>query len=122
MAGMIKKSFDSPEEVRPFEQGSGKLELVNLDGGPVGRATFEPGWRWSEHVGPGLGLDRCPVEHVGFVVSGRATAAFEDGRIVELRAGEAFHIPAVPHDSWVIGDEPYVSVHLVGAEHYATGE
>ena len=43
MSGIIKKSFDSPEEVRPFEEGSGQLELVNLDSGPVGRATFHPG-------------------------------------------------------------------------------
>jgi len=54
------------------------------------------------------------------VLSGAATAAFDDGRVVELRAGQAFHIPAVPHDSWVIGDEPYVSLHFLGAERYAT--
>jgi quercetin dioxygenase-like cupin family protein len=54
------------------------------------------------------------------VLSGTATAAFDDGRVVELRAGQAFHIPAVPHDSWVIGDEPYVSLHFLGAENYAT--
>ncbi len=52
MAGMIQRSFDSPEEVRPFEEGSGQLELINLDGVPVGRATFKPGWQWSKHVKP----------------------------------------------------------------------
>jgi hypothetical protein len=52
MAGLIRMSLDSPEEVRPFAGDSGQLELVNLDGGPVGRATFKPGWRWSEHVKP----------------------------------------------------------------------
>jgi len=53
------------------------------------------------------------------VLSGAATAAFDDGRVVELRAGELFHIPPIPHDSWVIGDEPYVSLHFLGAEKYA---
>jgi hypothetical protein len=70
-------------------------------------------------VGPSLGLTRCPIEHVGLVLSGAATAAFADGTVVELRARELFYVPPTPHDSWVIGDEPYVSLHLLGAEHYA---
>ena len=45
MAGLIRMSLDAPEEVRPFEGDSGQLELVNLDAGPVGRATFKPGWQ-----------------------------------------------------------------------------
>lgn len=76
----------------------------------MGRTTYEPGWRWSEHVGPGVGATRCPVEHVGLVLTGTATAAYDDGRVVELRAGDLFHIPPVPHDSWVVGNEPYVSL------------
>jgi len=85
----------------------------------IGRATYEPGWKWSEHVGPSVGATRCNVEHVGLVLSGAATAAFDDGRIVELHAGELFYIPPIPHDSWVISDEPYVSLHFLGADHYA---
>ena len=85
----------------------------------MGRATYEPGWRWSQHVGPATGATRCSVEHVGLVVSGVATVAFEDGRVIEMRPGQLFHVPAVPHDSWVVGDEPYVSLHLMGAAHYA---
>jgi len=119
-ADVILKRFDEPDEVR--EMPLGRFELITLGGRSIGRATYQPGWRWSEHVGPGLGQERCPVEHVGLVISGTATAAFADGRIVELRAGEAFYIPPVPHDSWVVGDEPYVSLHLVGAEHYAADE
>jgi len=65
-----------------------------------------------------LGATRCNVERVGLVLSGAATAAFDDGRVVELRAGELFYIPPVPHDSWVIGDQPYVSLHFLGADHY----
>jgi quercetin dioxygenase-like cupin family protein len=70
-------------------------------------------------VGPGLGKTRCDVEHIGLVVSGTATAAFADGRVVELRTGDLFYIPPEPHDSWVVGDEPYVSIHFLGAGDYA---
>ena len=114
---VVLKRFDAPDEVRHMVKG--RFELVTLHGMTIGRATYEPGWRWSEHVGPGVGAARCSVEHVGLVVSGTATAAFADGTVVELRAGELFYIPPVPHDSWVVGDEPYVSLHFLGADQYA---
>ena len=114
---VIFRRFDTPDEVRRMTKG--RFEIVRLGGIAIGRATYEPGWRWSEHVGPGVGATRCNVAHVGLVLSGTATAAFDDGRVVELRAGELFHIPPIPHDSWVVGDEPYVSLHFLGAEHYA---
>ncbi|HEX7793529.1 MAG TPA: cupin domain-containing protein [Vicinamibacterales bacterium] len=114
---VILKRFDAPDEVRTLAKG--KFEIVRLGGMTIGRATYEPGWKWSLHVGPTVGATRCEVEHVGLVVSGTATAAFDDGRVFELRAGELFYIPPVPHDSWVIGNEPYVSLHFVGAEKYA---
>jgi quercetin dioxygenase-like cupin family protein len=117
MIEVVLRRFEQPDEVREFAKG--KLEVVHLGGLTIGRATYEPGWRWSEHVGPLTGASRCTVEHVGLVVSGTATAAFEDGHVVELRAGNLFHIPAEPHDSWVVGDEPYVSLHFLGAESYA---
>jgi hypothetical protein len=114
---VILKRFESPDEVREFKKG--RFDIVRLGGVTIGRATYEPGWKWSVHVGPGIGATRCSVEHVGMVLSGVATAAFDDGRVVELRAGNLFHIPAVPHDSWVVGGDPYVSLHFLGAEHYA---
>jgi len=117
---VILKRFDSPDEVRAMEKG--KFELVHIGGMTIGRATYEPGWKWSEHLGPTVGATRCHVEHVGLVLSGAATAAFDDGRVVELHAGELFHIPPIPHDSWVIGDEPYVSLHFLGTDHYAKSE
>jgi hypothetical protein len=117
MIDVVLKCFDEPDEVREFTKG--KLELVQIGGLTIGRATYEPGWRWSEHVGLSTGATRCTVEHVGLVVAGTATAAFDDGNVVELRAGNLFHIPAEPHDSWVVGDEPYVSLHFLGAETYA---
>jgi quercetin dioxygenase-like cupin family protein len=115
--GVVLRQFESPDETRTFPLGT--FELVHIGGTTIGRATYQPGWRWSQHVGPSLGLTRCPVAHVGLVLSGRATAAFDDGTVVELPAGRLFSIPATPHDSWVIGNEPYVSLHFLGAEHYA---
>ncbi len=117
MLEVIRKTFERPDEVR--EMAKGRFEIVRLGGLTIGRATYQPGWKWSEHVGPTVGATRCSVEHVGLVLSGAATAAFDDGRVVELAAGQLFHIPAVPHDSWVIGGEPYVSLHFLGAENYA---
>jgi hypothetical protein len=86
----------------------------------IGRASYEPGWKWSEHVSPLAGTALCEVEHVGMVLAGRAMAAMKDGTEVELAAGSLFYIPPVDHDSWVIGDEPYVSLHFLGADQYAT--
>jgi quercetin dioxygenase-like cupin family protein len=114
---VILKRFEKSDEVRQMIKG--RFELVHIGGLTIGRATYEPGWRWSEHVGRAIGQSRCNVEHVGLVVSGTATAAFADGRVIELRAGELFYIPPEPHDSWVVGDQPYVSLHFLGAEHYA---
>jgi len=113
---VVLKRFEQPDEVRTFEKG--KFEIVQIAGMTIGRATYEPGWRWSLHVGPAIGASSCSVEHVGIVVSGCATAAMDDGTITELRSGDVFHI-APGHDSWVVGDEPYVSLHFFGADRYA---
>jgi hypothetical protein len=117
MNDVILKRFERPDETRTMEKG--KFEIVRIGGLTIGRATYQPGWKWSDHVGPTVGATRCHVEHVGLVLSGTATAALEDGRVIELRAGELFYIPPVPHDSWVIGNEPYVSLHFLGADNYA---
>lgn len=114
---VILKRFETPDETRVFEKG--RFEIVHLGGMTIGRATYEAGWKWSVHVGPSAGTSRCHVEHVGLVVSGVAAVAFDDGRVIELRAGNLFYVPLVPHDSWVVGNEPYVSLHFLGAEHYA---
>jgi mannose-6-phosphate isomerase-like protein (cupin superfamily) len=113
---VILKQFERPDEIRNFDKG--KFEIVNIGGVTVGRATYQPGWKWSLHVGAATGSKSCSVEHVGMVVSGRATAAMDDGRIVEMKPGDIFYI-APGHDSWVVGDEPYVSLHFTGAGEYA---
>ena len=114
---VIVKRFENPDEVREFAKG--KFELVNIGGMTIGRATYEPGWKWSVDVGPNVGAKLCSVEHLGLVLEGTATVAFENGRVWELTPGTLFHIPPEPHDSWVIGNERYVSLHFLGASHYA---
>jgi quercetin dioxygenase-like cupin family protein len=116
MYDVILKQFEKPDEVRVFEKG--RFELLHIGGTTIGRATYEPGWKWSTHVGPLVGAKSCEVAHVGLVIAGRATAAMNDGKVVEMKAGDAFYIPP-GHDSWVVGDEPYVSLHLMGATEYA---
>ena len=116
MLKVILKRFENPDETRIHEKG--KFEIVKIGGMTIGRATYEPGWKWSEHVGKAMGAKSCQVEHVGMVVSGIATAAMDDGRVIEMRPGDVFYIPP-GHDSWVVGDEPYVSLHFMGANEYA---
>jgi hypothetical protein len=118
MLDVVLKRFEAPDETRTFEKG--KLEIVNIGGLTIGRASYEPGWKWSEHVSQLAGTPFCEVAHVGLVISGRAMAAMIDGPAVELSAGSLFYVPPQPHDSWVIGDEPYVSLHFLGADQYAS--
>jgi hypothetical protein len=113
---VVLKRFETPDEVREFENG--RFEIVRLGGMTIGRATYQPGWRWSVDVGPATGAASCQIEHVGMVLSGAATATMDDGRVIEMRAGDVFYIPP-GHDSWVMGDEPYVSLHFFGADGYA---
>jgi quercetin dioxygenase-like cupin family protein len=107
MTDAILKRFETPDEVRLFPKG--KFELIHIGRMTIGRATYEPGWKWSVDVGPNLGQKSCQVEHTGMVVSGSATAAMDDGTIYTMTAGDLFYI-APGHDSWVVGDQPYVSL------------
>jgi quercetin dioxygenase-like cupin family protein len=110
-------NLDSPSETRTFQKG--RFETYEIGPMTLGRATYEPGWKWSEHVGRSSGESSCQVEHVGLVLSGRAAVKMDDGTECIMEAGDLFHVPA-GHDSWVVGDEPYVSLHVMGGETYAT--
>ena len=119
MLDVILKRIEDPDEVRAFAKG--RFELVKVGGMTIGRASYEPGWKWSTHVGSATGAKSCQVEHIGMVISGKATAAMDDGRVIEMKAGDVFYI-APGHDSWVVGDEPYVSLHFLGADAYASAK
>ena len=107
MDDYIIKRFENPDEVREFDKG--KYEVINLPGMTIGKATYYKGWKWSVDVSPLSGTKFCETEHLGMVISGTATVA----------AGDLFYVSQKPHDSWVVGDEDYVSIHFAGAEKYA---
>ena len=110
-------NFDRPTEVRTFDKG--RFELYKVGPTTLGRATYEPGWKWSEHIGANTGASSCQVEHVGLVLSGAAVAHMDDGSEITMRTGDFFYIPP-GHDSWVVGEDPYVSLHIMGSEDYAS--
>ena len=117
MPGFDVNDFSSPDEVRSPDP-TVNVEVVKLAGGEIGRYTFQPGWRWSEHVKPVVGTDSCQTEHVGFLVSGTMGVQTDDGTTGEAHAGSVYHI-APGHDGWVIGDDPVVVVEFQGAATYA---
>jgi len=119
MDSVVVKQFDSPDEVRQFAKG--RFDIVRIGGMTLGMATYEPGWKWSQHVGPAAGTKSCMVEHVGLVISGRAMVKMDDGAEYELMAGDVFYV-APGHDSWVVGDDPYISLHFLGADQYAAAK
>ncbi len=117
MAGIERKRFDEPDDTRPF-QGKGQVEIVSMADGVVGRATFEPGWKWSDHVRPIAGTDSCQAAHMGYVISGRQHVLMDDGSELEIGPGDVVSIPA-GHDAWTIGNEPCVVLDFAGMADYA---
>ena len=110
------KDFGRPDEVRTFPHG--RIELLNVAGGTVGRMTLEPGWRWSNDVKPIAGTDWCEAPHFQYVVSGRLRVLMRDGTEFELGPGSVSHLPS-GHDAWVVGNEPVVGVDWHGATNWA---
>jgi mannose-6-phosphate isomerase-like protein (cupin superfamily) len=113
---MEKKSLSKPDETRTFEKG--KLEVVKLEKGVIGRATFEPGWKWSTCVKPIAKTESCQTAHFGYIVSGRMKVVMDDGTEAEYGPGDAMNIPP-GHDAWIVGNERCVAIDVTGAEHYA---
>jgi quercetin dioxygenase-like cupin family protein len=105
-------------ELRPFKDGKGQLEVVETGTGMVGRATFQPGWKWSEHVKPIAGTDSCEAPHMGYVVSGRMHIVMNDGTEAEFGPGDVMIAPP-GHDAWTIGDEACVAIDWQGVADYA---
>ncbi|MFK0232344.1 cupin domain-containing protein [Streptomyces vinaceus] len=118
MAAIVRKSFDQADETRPFADGMGRLDVIQADGGAVGRAVFEPGWRWSQHIKPLAGTDSCQAAHTGYVVSGRMKVVMDDGASEEYGPGDFMQVEP-GHDAWVLGDEQCVAVDWTGFGAYA---
>jgi uncharacterized cupin superfamily protein len=112
----IKKTFTDPDEIRAIKNG--KVEVLNLGEVTAMRATFEPGWRWTDSVKPIAGTDTCQVAHMGYQVSGRMGVRMDDGTEFEFGPGDAGVIPS-GHDAWVIGNESVVFIDFQGGVNYA---
>ena len=110
------KSFDKPDEVRTFPKG--RLELIKIGGATIGRAIFEPGWRWSTSVQPLAKTKSCEAPHFQYHISGTIRIVMDDGTELECKAGDVSLLP-VGHDAWVVGDEPVVIVDFQGMADYA---
>ena len=118
MSGMIRKSLNEPEETRPFEDGKGRLDLVDVANGGVGKGVFEPGWRWSKHVKPIAQTESCEAAHAGYVLSGRMKLVMDEGQEMEVSAGDYMVVPP-GHDAWVVGDDQCVLIDWQGYADYA---
>lgn len=116
MAQAELKHLSSPDEVRTFEHG--RLELVTIGGGVVGRLTLEPGWRWSQDVKPIAGTEWCEAPHFQYQLTGRLHIVMANGLELESTAGDVTALP-VGHDAWVVGDEQVVLIDWAGASNYA---
>lgn len=115
-AAVESKAFDTPFEVRTFDKG--KLELVKVGGATIGRATFEPGWKWSTCVKPIAKTNSCQAPHYGYQVSGTMVARMDDGVEMTCKAGDVVIIPP-GHDGWVVGNETVVFIDFQGMVDYA---
>jgi uncharacterized cupin superfamily protein len=111
-----KKNLSTPDETRTFPKG--KMDVLRVGDLVFGKATFEPGWKWSECVKPIVGTKSCAVEHSGHVVSGRLHIEGDDGKKLDLGPGDVYTVPP-GHDAWVVGDEPCVAYDFTGAAVYA---
>lgn len=115
---LAKQSADAPSETRPFGDGKGQIEIVDIAGLQAGRGTYEPGWRWSEHVKPIAGTDSCQATHGGYCVSGEMVVRADDGSELTVSAGDFVVIPP-GHDAWTVGDEACVLIDWQGYADYA---
>ena len=113
------KSFDRADDVREFPKG--RLELVTINGATIGRAIFEPGWRWSTSVQPLAKTKSCEAPHFQYHVAGVLRVRMDDGSEFDCRPGDFSRLPS-GHDAWVVGNEPAVVVDFHGMTEYARGE
>jgi len=110
------KTFGTPDEVREFPKG--RLELIRIGGATVGRAIFEPGWRWATSLQPLMKTKSCDAPHFQYHVSGLLRIRMDDGTEFDCRPGDVSLLPS-GHDAWVVGNEPAVVVDFQGMIDYA---
>lgn len=112
----VLKTFGTPDEVRQFPKG--RLELINVGGAMVGRAYFEPGWKWSESVQPLVQTHSCEAPHFQYHVAGRLHVIMDDGTEFDCKPGDVSLLPS-GHNAWTVGNETAVVVDFQGMIDYA---
>jgi hypothetical protein len=113
---MQKKSLARPDEIRSFDKG--KVELVTVKDVTFGRATLQPGWKWSTCVKPLAHTQSCESSHLQYQMAGRLHVVMDDGTEQDFGPGEVYHIPP-GHDAWVIGNDPVVVLDISGMRDFA---
>lgn len=111
-----KKNFSKPEEIREFPYG--KVEVITVGGVTIGRATLQPGWKWSTSVQPIAKTKSCEAPHFQYHVAGTLKVKMDDGTELECRPGDVSLLPS-GHDAWVVGNEPVIIVDFQGMHDYA---
>jgi mannose-6-phosphate isomerase-like protein (cupin superfamily) len=106
VSGSAIKNIGTPDETRKFA-AHGWADVVTLPGLNFLRATFQPGWKWSNDVKPLAGTNTCQVHHNGYVESGRMTIVMDDGATFDVGPGDVFVCPP-GHDAYTVGDEDCV--------------
>ena len=110
------KNFGRADEVREFPNG--RVELINIGGAMIGRAIFEPGWRWASSVQPIAKTRSCEAPHFQYHVSGVLRVLMDDGAEFDCKPGDVSLLPS-GHDAWVVGNEPAIVVDFQGMLDYA---
>lgn len=113
------KNFSKPDEVREFPKG--KVEVIKIGNATIGKATFQPGWKWSESVQPIAKTKSCEAPHFQYHISGTLVVKMDDGTELECKPGDVSLLP-MGHDAWVKGNEPAVVVDFQGMLDYAKGK
>jgi len=116
MAKMQSKNPSKPDELRTFDKG--KLELITLGGVTFGRATLQPGWKWSTSLEALMKTKSCEAPHLQYHVSGRIAVWMDDGSQAEFGSGEVSLLPP-GHDARVVGNDPVVVIDITGMVEYA---
>jgi len=116
MTSLAKQNIAAPSETRPFA-ANGKVDVVTLGDFTIGKAVFEPGWRWSTDVKPIAGTDSCMTTHTGICVAGSMTVRMDDGTEETVTVGDVFTMPP-GHDAWTVGDQACV-LYDTGVARYA---
>jgi class 3 adenylate cyclase len=101
------RTFGDADDVR--EVPLGRLETYDMGEIRIGRSILQPGWRWSESIKPIARTELCEYHHIGLCVSGSCRIRMREGAELLIEAGQFYEVPP-GHDSWVVGDEPWVTI------------